>query len=98
MSTKEEMLRDKMLVEEFDEFAERRLVVVKGVSVHRSDVTKSFRKYFAKYRVENEEYPLADIEIERLLKRWNTYNGSREEISSAGFLKGLKINTDAEIQ
>jgi len=98
MQTREETDRDDMLMEEFEEFAGKRLIVVKGASVHRSEVTSAFRRYYAKYRVENDDYPLVDLEIERLLRGWNNGNGSREDISSAGFLKGVKINTDAEIR
>jgi len=97
MQTEEEMVRDGILLKEFEEFAMKRLVVAKGGSVHRSEVTRAFRRYFAKYRVENDEYPLVDLEIERLLRGWNLRSG-REDISSAGFLRGVKINIDAEIR
>jgi len=90
--------RDETLANEFDEFAERRLIVNQGGSCHRSEVTKAFRRYFAKYRVENDEYPLVDLEIERLLRSWNKRNGNPEDISSAGFLKNVKINTQAIVR
>lgn len=97
MQTLEETVRDNMLMEEFEEFATKRLIIAKGGSVHRSEVTQAFRRYYAKYRVENDAYPLVDLEIERLLRGWNTRSG-REDVSSAGFLKGVKINTNAEIR
>ena len=98
MITREDLTREIMLKEEFDEFALKRLIVGEGGSVHRSDVIRSFRRYFAKYRVENDEYPLTDLEIERLLRTWNRMNGNDEGISSAGFIKGVKINDQAIIQ
>jgi len=96
--TREEEERDTLLASEFSEFASKKLIIRKGGSVHRSDVTKSFRRYFAKYRVENEEYPLVDLEIENLLRNWNMMNGSIETISAAGFLKGVQINSQSEIR
>ena len=69
--TRDDSERDETWTNEFEEFAERRLIINQGGSCHRSEVTAAFRRYFAKYRVENEEYPLGDLEIERLLRSWN---------------------------
>jgi len=98
MPTLEENVRDDMLLEEFEEFATKKLIISKIGSVHKSEVTRSFRRYYAKYRVENDEYPLVDLEVERLLRAWNMRSGSREDMTSAGFLKGVKINSDAELR
>ena len=94
--TREDYERDVVLYQEFDEFATKRLIVGKG-SCHRSEVIAAFRRYNPKYRVaESEEYPLADIEIERILRQWNRQFGSRSEMSSAGFFAGISIDGAAD--
>ncbi len=99
MITRDDAEREMMLEEEFREFASKRLIVGgAGSSVHRSEVITAFRRYFAKYRVENDEYPLTDLEIERLLRTWNKREGNEEGLTSAGFLKGVKINDQAVIR
>lgn len=98
MLTRDDLNRQVMLADEFQEFATKRLIVGEGGAVHRSEVIRAFRRYFAKYRVENEQYPLTDLEIERLLRTWNRREGNAEGLSSAGFLKGVKINEQAIIQ
>ena len=96
--TRDDYERECMLRDEFGEFAERRLIVGQGGSVHRSEVIQAFRRFNAKYRVENEEYPLTDLEIERLVRIWNKMEGNREGVTSAGFLKNVKINDQAVIR
>ncbi len=98
MKTRDEMERDEALAKEFEEFTSKKLIYGQGGSVHRSEVINSFRRYFAKYRVDNEEYPLGDLEIEQLLRAWNRRTGNLETISGSGFLKNVKINKDAEIR
>ena len=98
MKTRENAERDETLANEFEEFASKKLIYGQGGSIHRSEVIKAFRRYFAKYRVENEEYPLGDLEIEQLLRGWNRRMGNLETMSSAGFIKNVKINAQAEIQ
>jgi len=94
--TREEYDREALLYSEFDEFATKRLTVGRG-SCHRSDVISAFRRYNPKYRVaDNEQYPLADIEIERILKVWNRERGSRSEMSSAGFFSGISVDDAAD--
>ena len=94
--TRVEYERDVLLYQEFDEFAQKRLIVGKG-SCHRSDVISAFRRYNPKYRVaDSEEYPLADIEIERILRQWNRQFGSRSEMSSAGFFAGITVDGAAD--
>jgi hypothetical protein len=95
MITREDLERETMLADEFREFASKRLIFGEGGSVHRSEVITSFRRFFAKYRVENDQYPLNDLEIERLLKSWNQREGNEERVTSAGFLKDVKINDQA---
>lgn len=95
--TRDEADRDGQLIEEFAEFAQNRLVA--GGNCHRNDVVRAFRRYFAKYRqADSEEYPLTDLEIERLLKRWTKTTSPNEvEMTSAGFIYGLSINKDADV-
>ena len=57
--TKDENDRAVQLEDEFEEFAEKRLKL--GGNCHKSDVVKSFRRYFAKYRqADSEQYPLTE--------------------------------------
>lgn len=95
--TRDENDRAVQLEDEFAEFAEKRLK--QGGNCHRSDVTKSFRRYFAKYRqADSEQYPLTDLEIEKLLRSWNIkVNQSKAEMRSSGFYYGIQINTDADV-
>ena len=95
--TRDENDRAVQLEDEFEEFAEKRLK--QGGNCHRSDVVKSFRRYFAKYRqVDSEQYPLTDLEIEKLLRSWNRkQNQNRAEMRSTGFYYGIQINTDADV-
>jgi len=93
--TREDSDRDNILEEEFKEFAKKRLVL--GGNVHRNEVTQAFRRFHAKYRqADSEDYPLTDLEIERLLRYWNERN-ARAQRSSAGFYNGISINQDADI-
>ena len=96
--TREEGERDQQLVSEFEEFASKKLIAGQGGSVHKSEVINSFRRYFAKYRVENDDYPLVDLEIERLLRRWARMQGNLEGMTSAGFMKDIQLNTESEIR
>ena len=98
MLTRDDAERESELQDEFEEFASKRLIVGQGGSLHRSEVTRAFRRYYAKYRIENDEYPLSDLEIERLLRNWNKRMGNELNVSSAGFLKGVQINSQAEIR
>lgn len=96
--TREDYEREKMLREEFDDFAIKRLIVGQGGSVHRNEVMQAFRRFNSKYRVENDEYPLTDLEIERLVRIWNKMEGNREGVTSAGFLKNVKMNDQTVIR
>ena len=50
-----------------------------------------------KYRVaDSEQYPLADIEIERIFRQWNRQFGSRSDMSSAGFFSGITVDGAAD--
>ena len=111
--TREEYERDVELYREFQEFAEKRIIVggrssssssSRGRSVlssscscHRSDVISAFRRFNPKYRTaDNEQFPLSDIEIERILRRWNREFGSGGEMSSAGFFSGICVDGVAD--
>jgi hypothetical protein len=92
--TREESDRSNELTTEFIEFADKRLK--KGGNCHRTDVIRAFRRFYAKYRqADNPDYPLSDLEIERLIKTWGRPRGI--EMSSAGFLSGVQVNTDADV-
>lgn len=92
--TRAESDRETQLEEEFEEFAKSRLK--KGGNCHRNEVVQAFRRYYAKYRqADNPDYPLADLEIEQLLRGWSRRRGL--EMSSAGFYSGLQINKDADV-
>jgi len=94
--TRDEYEREALLYTEFDEFAKKRIVVGRG-SCHRSDVIGAFRRYNPKYRVaDSERYPLADIEVERILREWNRRFGSGSEMSSAGFFSGIYVDGQAD--
>jgi len=94
--TADENDRAVQLDDEFDEFASKRLR--QGGNCHRSDIVKSFRRYYAKYRAESEEYPLTDREIEQLVRSWNAQkNPKKAEMSSSGFYYGIQINADADV-
>uniref|UniRef100_A0A7S4EFG2 Uncharacterized protein n=1 Tax=Pseudo-nitzschia australis TaxID=44445 RepID=A0A7S4EFG2_9STRA len=95
--TRDEKDRAVQLNEEFAEFAEKRLQ--QGGNCHRLDIVKSFRRYFSKYRqADSQQYPLTDLEIEKLLRFWNEKkNGRKAEMTSSGFYYGIQINTDADV-
>lgn len=93
--TRDEADRQGQLVDEFREFAQKRLV--QGGNCHKTEVVRAFRRYFAKYRqADSEEYPLTDLEIERLIKRW-TAGSPNVETTSSGFYYGLSVNKDADV-
>jgi len=93
--TRDEAERNGRLWREFNEFADNRLAP--GGNCHRSDVVGAFRRYFAKYRrSDSEEFPLSDIEIERLLKVWACVSHANIETTSSGFYYGIQINKDAD--
>jgi len=94
VDTRDDFDRDSQLADEFAEFAASRLKP--GGNCHRSEVVKAFRRFYGKYRVENDQYPLTDLEIERLVRKWNRSMGN-EEMSSAGFFKGIQINDQADV-
>lgn len=94
-ATRDESNRTTELEQEFEQFAADRLRP--GGNVHRNEVVKSFRRYFAKYRqADNEEYALSDLEIEQLLRSWSRSQPG-VDMSSAGFYSGIQINTEADI-
>jgi len=91
--------RDALLYGEFSEFASRRMIVGAGPSCtcHRSDVISAFRRYNPKYRrADDDRYPLSDVEIERMLRRWNREYGSKREMSPAGFFGGICVDPGAD--
>jgi len=93
--TREESDRDMQLEREFNEFASNRLKP--GGNCHRNEVTRAFRRYYAKYRqADHPEYGLSDVEVERLLRNWSRPLGG-VEMSSAGFYSGVQINQDADV-
>ncbi|KAL3915898.1 MAG: hypothetical protein SGILL_005432 [Bacillariaceae sp.] len=95
--TRDELDRAVELNDEFDEFVEKRLIP--GGSCHRSDIVKAFRRFNPKYRqADSEEYPLTDLEIERLVRAWNQReNQGKADMTSSGFYYGIQINQDADV-
>lgn len=93
--TRQESDRDAVLEREFEQFATSRLKA--GGNCHRNEVVRTFRRFYAKYRQpDNPDHPLADSEIEQLLRNWSRpLRGV--EMSEAGFYKGLQINQDADV-
>lgn len=88
---REEYDREEMLFNEFEEFAKEK--INSGGYVHRSKVIKSFRQFNPKYRsADNEQYPLVDMEIERLVRAWarRPENGNIK-MSSAGYFQGVSV-------
>ena len=93
--TRAKIEREDRIEKEFMEFADKRLIAGRStLSVHMSEVVKAFRRFNPKYRVENEQYPLSDIEIERGVRKWARERGV--EMSSAGFFSGVGIDADAD--
>jgi hypothetical protein len=95
--TRDEFDRRVQLNGEFEEFANNRILA--GGNCHRSDIIAAFRRYHAKYRdTESTEYPLTDLEIEKLLRAWNQIeNRGQAEMTSSGFYYGIQINKEADV-
>jgi len=91
-TTRNEQERETLLQQEFATFAEKRLI--EGSNCHKSDVIKSFRRYYAKYRVEDLNV-LSNLEVERIARQWNRQQGY-EEMTSVGFFKSFQIDAEAE--
>mmetsp|Transcript_20562 Transcript_20562/g.26596 ORF Transcript_20562/g.26596 Transcript_20562/m.26596 type:complete len:339 (+) Transcript_20562:104-1120(+) len=92
--SREESEREITLTEEFSQFAADRLEA--GGNCHRSEVVRAFRRYNPKYRTDNSDFPLTDLEIEQLLRKWNRCMGN-DEMSSAGFFSGIQLNKTSEV-
>ena len=92
--SREESEREITLTEEFSQFAADRLEA--GGNCHRSEVVRAFRRYNPKYRTDNSDFPLTDLEIEQLLRKWNRRMGN-DEMSSAGFFSGIQLNKTSEV-
>jgi hypothetical protein len=97
LPTRIESDRSLQLQGEFVDFASKRLKM--GGNCHRTEVVAAFRRYYTKYRrADNPAYPLADLEIEQLLKQWSRRQTTlRVEMTSAGFYYGIQINKDADV-
>ena len=102
--TRTEYNRNVELYNEFIDFASKRIIVKStssSTTCHRSDVISAFRRYNPKYRTADttteEQYYISDIEIERILKRWNREYGSGINMSSAGFFQGISIDNGADV-
>ena len=94
--TRPEFDRSSLLRQEFDDFATKRLKL--GGNCHRSDVVRSFRRFYAKYRqVDSTQYPLTNLEIEKLLRDWNRSRGLMAEMTASGFYNGLSVNEQADV-
>ena len=81
--------------EEFGEFARVRIEVTGGErSVHKSDVVRSFRRYYGKYRTEEVEGGVTDRDVEGMFAQWNKREGTGKLPTKAGFVKGLVVRED----
>ena len=91
--TRQESDRLGQLEQEFSLFADQRLK--SGGNCHRSEVVAAFRRFYAKYRrPDSEEYPLTDLEVENLMRKYCRARGAK--MSKAGFYIGIQINQDAD--
>ncbi|KAJ1633735.1 hypothetical protein T492DRAFT_978402 [Pavlovales sp. CCMP2436] len=74
--------RQEQLVE-FEAFASAQLERAPGASCHESNVVKSFRAFYPKYRASSGK--IDDGEIESMMRRWGV------ERSPAGYYKGISL-------
>ena len=109
--TRKEYERDIQLQNEFQQFANARLIlnnsitsntnsnnksIKRGGSCHKSDVIASFRRYYAQYRTEDINV-LSNVELEQIIQNWNRQQPGYEEMTNAGFFKNFQVNTEADL-
>lgn len=83
---------------DFEEFARERIVKKAEGSCHKSDVVRSFRRYYGKYRTEQVVGGPTDMDVERLLVKWNAGEGGSGKLpTSGGFVKGITVKADVLI-
>ena len=78
----------------FETFAEKRLDFSSTTAATNTiEIIRAFRRTTAKYR--NADSSVADVQIERLAKRWWRQRGG--VVTSTGFLKGVALRPEADV-
>jgi hypothetical protein len=74
--------------EEFEAFASELLTRSPAASCHESDVVRSFRTFYPKYRAASGK--ISDKDIESLMRRWGRF-----ERTPAGYYKGISLKPNS---
>lgn len=94
---REEAQEEATLDDAFADFAERRFELAPTAAINVIEVTSAFRRSArgktSKYR--SAEASVADVQIERLAKRWYRERGG--VVTTSGFLKGLKLSEEPDV-
>jgi len=69
---------------EFESFAEAELDFSPSASCHESDIVRSFRLFYPKYRASSSL--IKDEDIERMMRKWGRF-----ERTPAGYYKGIEL-------
>jgi hypothetical protein len=95
--TRAEALEEQTLDDAFADFAERRFELAPTAATNVIEVTRAFRRSArgkaSKYR--SAEASVADVQIERLAKRWLRERGG--VVTSSGFLKGVRLADEPDV-
>lgn len=73
---------------EFEQFARAQLERATGASCHETDIVRSFRTFYPKYRAASGK--ISDTDIEGMMRRWGRF-----ERSPAGYYKGIALKPSA---
>lgn len=73
---------------EFEQFASAQLERTPGASCHETDIVRSFRTFYPKYRAASGK--ISDTDIEGMMRRWGKF-----ERSPAGYYKGIALKPSA---
>jgi hypothetical protein len=95
--TRAEALEEQTLDDAFADFAERRFELAPTAATNVIEITRAFRRSArgkaSKYR--SAEASVADVQIERLAKRWLRARGG--VVTSSGFLKGVRLSDEPDV-
>ena len=90
-------MEEATLEEAFADFAERRFEQAPTAATNVIEITRAFRRSArgkaSKYR--SAEASVADVQIERLAKRWLRERGG--VVTSSGFLKGVRLADEPDV-
>lgn len=92
--TRDEVAAEDSLAAAFEDFAESRFEFAGAAATNTIEIVRAFRRATAKYR-NAEGSGVSDVEIERLAKKW--WRRRQGAVTSSGFLKGIKLKTEADI-